>query len=283
MKVLVLGATGMIGRAIFGVLSGTTDWDVYGTTRAKNSTNSFVVSGSWLSGIDADDDLIIASCLQSLKPDVVINCIGLTKHRIEGDIPISAIAINSLFPHKLSKFCGEVGCRLIHISTDCIFSGLKGRYSESDIPDAVDLYGRSKILGEVDSKNTLILRTSTIGHEHVTKYGLLEWFLSQSNVCSGYSRAIFSGLPSVIFAKILRDLIIPRPNLTGVYHIAGQPISKYDLLNLIAVEYKKSISIIDNKDFFIDRSLDDSKFINDTGFSAPNWKEMITIMKNEKY
>ncbi len=283
MKVLILGATGMIGRAIFGVLTSTTNWNVYGTTRDNCSMNSYEIPGRWLFGIDAYDDLNISSCLQSLKPDVVINCIGLTKHRIEGNAPISAIAINSLFPHKLSKFCGEVGCRLIHISTDCVFSGLKGRYKESDNPDAVDLYGRSKILGEVDAKNAITLRTSTIGHEHITKHGLLEWFLSQSNSCNGFSRAIFSGLPSVIFAKILRDLVIPRSHLTGLYHVAGQPISKYDLLSLVALEYKKSILINNSNDFSIDRSLDGCKFIKATGFSPPDWKEMIATMKNEKY
>lgn len=279
MKVLILGAEGMIGRAIYGVLESSTGWDIFGASRRATNLSM----SNWVSGVNAYEIETLNAPINSIKPNVVVNCIGLTKHRDEGNQPISAITINALFPHLLAGLCDKYNIRLIHISTDCVFSGKKGCYTELDTPDASDVYGRSKILGELNYPHTITLRTSTIGHEKNTKYGLVEWFLDQGNSCKGFSRAIFSGLPSVFLAKAIRDFVIPRPDLAGLYHVGAEPISKYELLELIAAEYQKSISIEKSDEFEMDRSFSSERFRSATGFKTPGWQEMIAIMKKEKY
>jgi dTDP-4-dehydrorhamnose reductase len=175
-----------------------------------------------------------------------------------------------------------MGSRLIHISTDCVFSGEKGGYVESDFADAKDVYGKSKALGEIDCPKAITLRTSTIGHELNSAYGLLDWFLSQDEHCRGFRRAIFSGLPTVVLAQIIRDVVIPRKELSGIYHVAAQPINKYDLLKLIATEYGKSISIRPDDSFVLDRSLSAAKFNAATGYIPPEWPELIRLMHASK-
>jgi dTDP-4-dehydrorhamnose reductase len=160
MRVLILGAEGMIGRAIYGVLESSTGWDVFGTSRRAPDLSM----SNWVSGVNAYEIETLNASINTIKPNVVINCIGLTKHRDEGNQPISAITVNALFPHLLAGLCDKHNTRLIHISTDCVFSGRKGCYTELDTPDASDVYGRSKILGELNYPHTITLRTSTIGH-----------------------------------------------------------------------------------------------------------------------
>jgi dTDP-4-dehydrorhamnose reductase len=189
------------------------------------------------------------------------------------------LPVNTLAPHRLAGLSKLVDARFIHISTDCVFSGKKGSYTEDDLPDAIDLYGKSKALGEVDYPNTITLRTSTIGHELNTKHGLLEWFLSQNESCKGFSRAIFSGLPTVVFAKIIRDIVIPNNKLSGLYHVAASSINKFDLLKIIANKYNKAINIVDDEQLIMDRSLDSTKFESATGYKAPEWTELIDLMK----
>jgi len=158
------------------------------------------------------------------------------------------------------------------------FSGKQGRYTEDDLPDADDIYGRTKALGEINYPNAITLRTSTIGHELQSRYGLLDWFISQQGSCKGFKRAIFSGLPTVEFARVIRDIVIPRPDLHGIYHVAGPAIAKYDLLKLIAEVYKKTIDIIPDNDFSIDRSLDADRFLAATGYQPPDWPDLIKLM-----
>jgi dTDP-4-dehydrorhamnose reductase len=167
---------------------------------------------------------------------------------------------------------------LIHVSTDCVFSGTKGNYLESDASDAGDVYGKSKHLGEVDYPHAITLRTSTIGHELQSVYGLLEWFLSQQGSCKGFNRAIFSGLPNNVFAQVVRDVVIPRPDLHGLYHVGADPIGKYELLRLIANVYGKQIDIVRDDEFSIDRSLNSARFGHDTGFKPVAWPELIKAM-----
>jgi len=181
-------------------------------------------------------------------------------------------------PHRLAKLCTLIGARLVHISTDCVFSGEKGGYVESDFTDARDVYGKSKALGEVDYPHTITLRTSTIGHELNSAYGLLDWFLSQNKSCKGYNRAIFSGVPTVILAQIIRDVVIPHKELSGIHHIAAKSINKYELLKLIAEVYGKSTQIIYDDSIVIDRSLNADKFRAATGYVAPEWLELIRAM-----
>ena len=280
MKVLILGAGGMIGHIVLRVLNEKKSLEVFGTvrhTRVKALLPAEIASR--LTGeVDVETPDSLRSLMERICPDIVINCIGVTKHRPEADDPLVSIPINSLFPHRLAKLCAESGARMVHISTDCVFSGEKGAYTERDFTDARDLYGKSKALGEVSYPHTTTLRTSTIGHELESRHGLLDWFLSQGERCQGYTRAVFSGLPTVIFAHVIRDVVIPNPRLSGLFNIAAKPITKFDLLKKIAKEYDKIIEVIPNGDLVIDRSLDSNHFMHATGYVAPAWDEMIRFM-----
>jgi dTDP-4-dehydrorhamnose reductase len=212
-----------------------------------------------------------------VRPEVVINCIGLVKQLEEANDPIQALSINALLPHRVARLCALVGARLIHVSTDCVFSGRKGGYAETDTPDAEDLYGRSKLLGEVDYPS-ITLRTSIIGHELNSAHGLIGWFLAQKSGVKGYSRAIFSGLPTCELARVVRDFVIPRPELHGLYQVAAAPISKYELLRLVNQQYGKDLSIAPDEALKIDRSLDGSRFRAATGYLASSWPDLVAQM-----
>lgn len=284
LKVLVLGSTGLIGRTFLRVLSEKSSLDVYGTVRSDLSLQYFkdIPLSKIFTEIDIEDDSKMLDIFGTIHPDVVINCIGLTKHKEDGNHPIKSIKLNALFPHRLAQLTSLFGAKLIHVSTDCVFSGKKGLYSENDQPDADDIYGKSKALGEVLYGDTLTIRTSTIGHELNTNSGLLNWFLSQKDKCKGFKNAIFSGLPTVVLAQVIRDYILNDNSLKGLYHIAASPINKYDLLKLIAEVYRKKINIELDEDFVIDRSLDATKFNLATGFKAPDWQELIQTMYKYK-
>jgi len=280
MDVLVLGASGMLGRTMLRVLSEKKDCHVSGTVRSSTTINQFPdsLAGSIISGVDISNTNSMEEIIVKLQPDVIINCIGVTKNITDSDNPLVVIPINSVLPHRLEKICKDINSRVIHISTDCVFAGDKGNYKEDDIADATDLYGLSKYLGELHSPNAITLRTSIIGHEAQTKNGLLEWFLSQQNKCKGYAQAIFSGLPTVTLAGVIRDYVIPNEHLSGLYHVAGPAISKYDLLELIATEYNKNIDIEYDDSLKINRSLNADKFREATGYVAPEWPDLIKSM-----
>ena len=284
MKVLVLGASGMIGSAMFRVLSQNNEWDVWATLRADASKRFFeeTLADKLLAGVDVEKHDALVRVFAHLRPDVVVNCIGLTKHHKTADDPILAIPVNTLLPHRLAELCAIGRSRLVHISTDCVFSGARGSYTEDYPADANDVYGKAKFLGEVNYSHAITLRTSTIGHELHTAYGLLEWFLSQQGSCKGFSRAIFSGLPNTEFARVVRDLVIPRPDLHGLYHVGADPIAKFELLKLIATVYGKQIDIVQDDEFMIDRSLNSERFKQATGYSAPSWPELIHSMYASK-
>jgi dTDP-4-dehydrorhamnose reductase len=280
MKVLVIGANGMIGSTVLRVLSEKNDWQVFGSVRDESFKCFFSTSigERLIPGIDVEHFDNLVNVFDQINPNIVINCAGLTKHKPAAEDPLLSIPINTLMPHRLAKLCKLVGARLIHVSTDCVFSGEKGGYVEDDFPDARDVYGMSKALGEVRYPHTITLRTSTIGHELQSKYGLLNWFLSQNEHCKGYSRAVFSGLPTVVFAQIVRDIVIPQSHLSGLYHVAANPIDKYELLKLIANVYGITINIVPDDNLVIDRSLNSTRFNLDTGYSPPDWPELIRLM-----
>ena len=280
MKILVIGASGMIGNAVLRVLSEKQDWQVYGTLRDSAVARFFsdAIKGRLVAGVDVEYPDSLLGVLGSLRPDVVINCAGLTKHKPKAENPLVSVPINTLMPHRLAGLCKLVGARLVHVSTDCVFSGEKGDYLETDFADAHDVYGKSKLLGEVSYPHAVTLRTSTIGHEFQTRYGLLEWFLSQEERCNGYNNAVFSGLPTVVFAQVIRDVVIPHPELSGLYHVAAKPINKYELLKLIANVYGKQIEIVPDSKVVIDRSLNAERFRAVTGYVAPSWEELIATM-----
>ena len=280
MRILVLGASGMLGNAMIRILSECNDWDVYGTIRSESCKRFFRsdIAFSLISDVDVEQQNSLIDVFNNTQPDVVINCIGLVKQLAVCDEPLAAISINALLPHRLAKLSETAGARLVQISTDCIFSGSKGQYSETDFADASDLYGRSKYLGEVDYPHAITLRTSIIGHELNSAHSLISWFLAQSGIVKGFTRAIFSGLPTVEVARVVRDYVIPHPELHGVYHLAAMPINKFDLLKLVANVYGKKIDILSDDKLVIDRSLNGNKFQLATGYLAPEWPDLIELM-----
>lgn len=284
MKILVLGASGMIGNTMLRVLSEKKDWEIYGSVRDRGASRFFPdsIAKRMIAGVDLERQETLIRLMDKVRPGVVINCVGMTKHQPDADDPLAAIPINTLMPHRLAGLCSLAGARLIHVSTDCVFSGEKGGYVEGDFPDARDVYGKSKALGEVIYPHTITLRTSTIGHELQSSYGLLDWFLSQESRCSGFRRAIFSGLPTVVFAQIVRDIVILRPELSGLYHIAAEPINKFTLLKMVADVYEKKIEITPDDRLTIDRSLNAERFRTATGFIAPDWPSLLRTMHAHK-
>ncbi|MEI2635680.1 MAG: SDR family oxidoreductase [Methylotenera sp.] len=280
MRVLVLGASGMLGNAALRVMHEEQSLEVFGTVRSNSVPSLFSreVAKTVITGCDVADHDALVKLFAEVRPDVVINCIGLIKQLADGDDPLITLPINAMLPHRLANLCSLVGARLVHTSTDCVFSGSKGNYKENDISDATDLYGKSKHLGEVDYPHAITLRTSIIGHELQSAHGLIGWFLSQQGSCKGFRRAIFSGLPTVVLAKVIRDVVLPRTELTGVYHVAAKPISKYDLLKLVAEVYGKQIEVIPDDNLVIDRSLNAERFNLATGYVAPEWIDLIKTM-----
>jgi dTDP-4-dehydrorhamnose reductase len=283
MRVLVLGASGMLGSAMLRVLSEKEDWEVFGTVRSGEVKKFFAsrIGARLVVGCDVENHDALSKLFAQVRPEVVINCISLTKELLTAGDPLLLIPIYALLPHRLAKLCSLTGARLVHMSTDGVFSGKKGGYTEDDPADAQDLYGVSKFLGEVYYSHTITLRTSMIGHELQTANGLLGWFLSQQKRCTCFGRAIFSGLPTVALAQIVRDWVMPRPALFGLYHVAARPISKYDLLQLVAEVYAKTIDIVRDDSVIIDRSLNAGRFAAATGYVAPDWPELISLMRTD--
>jgi len=283
-KILVLGATGMLGSTLLTRLSQRERFEVYGSARCREGLSGWFapqIQERIYSGVDADNPDSILRLLAELRPDVVLNCIGVIKQLPVAKDPLVSIGINALFPHRLALACKAAGARLIHISTDCVFKGDRGNYSESDQSDAEDLYGRSKFLGEVAEAHCVTLRSSIIGHELKGGYGLIDWFLSQEGTVRGFTRAIYTGFPTVEMVRIIADYVIPNRGLQGLYQVASPHISKYDLLALVAQRYGKRITIEPQAEFSCDRSLDGSRFSAATGYAAPGWPELVDAMWQE--
>jgi dTDP-4-dehydrorhamnose reductase len=280
-RVLVLGASGMLGHAVLRVFSKDENYDLLGTFRGKDKPSPLLIGDriNTVGGVDLDEDKVLVKIFEKFMPDLVINCVGLVKQLSEANDPEVAIPINSILPHRLAKICKNTNARLIHISTDCVFSGRKGMYTELDPSDANDIYGKSKFLGELDYPNTITLRTSIIGHGLHGNKSLIDWFLSQSGLIKGYRNAIFSGLPTVELAGVIKEYVVPNAALSGIFQVSVDPISKFDLLKLVATEYQKKIEIIPDDSLKIDRSLDSSKFRLATGFKAKSWPQLIAEMR----
>lgn len=280
LKVLVLGASGMLGSTVLRFLARTEDYAVVGSARTSQALALLPpnLSDRIICGVDADNPDSLARLFATVRPDVVINCIGLIKQLATANEPLEAIPINSLLPHRLARLCAIGGARFIHVSTDCVFSGSKGNYRESDVADAKDLYGLSKYLGEVNYPHAVTLRTSIIGHELDGAHGLVGWFLTQQGTVRGYVRAVFSGLPTAELARVIRDYVIVRPDMCGVYHVSSEPINKYELLSLVARIYGKSIQLVRDEELIIDRSLDSTRFRELTGYVPPAWPQLVQAM-----
>jgi dTDP-4-dehydrorhamnose reductase len=276
MRVLVLGASGMIGSTMHRMLSENRDWKVMGSIRSVEPQLPHAASNMLL-GTDLSNADQLLRLFHDARPNVVVNCAGLTKHLPGGNEPLPALMMNSVLPHRLAELCTVAGCYLIHVSTDCVFSGQIGSYRETDTPDASDIYGKTKSLGEVAGPQLVTLRTATIGHELKTRHGLLEWFLAQ-NQCKGFRRAIFSGLTTMEFARVVRDKVIPNRELSGLYHVGGAAIDKCSLLQLVAEVYGKQTEIVPDDNLVLDRSLNAEKFASATGYKAPDWRTLVECM-----
>lgn len=283
-KILVLGATGMLGSTIFQQLSNHRQHQVWGTIRNNYNLRYFPrnTHQNLISNLDILDHDALVHAFTKIKPDVVINCVGVIKQLAQAKNPLTTLPINAMLPHRLAALCELTKARLIHISTDCVFSGNQGMYVEDDTSDATDLYGKSKYIGELhDCPSAITLRTSIIGHELNSNYSLVNWFLSQKNSTLGYDKAIFSGLTTLEFARVIHDFVIPNPTLSGLYHVAAQPINKFDLLSVIAEVYGKKIAISPDSTLVIDRSLNAKRFNQATNYTPPNWTTLITAMHND--
>ena len=283
MRILVFGASGMLGHKLIQHLS--PHADVWGTVRGSAEPLArygiFDISHI-VDNVDVSDETSVLSTIFETKPEVVLNAVGIVKQLPSAKDVIATLTINSIFPHRLAQLSTDFGFRLLTISTDCVFDGLKGNYTESDKPNADDLYGKSKNLGEVTFGNALTLRTSIIGRELATRHSLLEWFLSnEGGSVEGFTNAIYSGFPTAILADIIKSLIFDHPELAGLYHVSSEPISKYELLKLIKTHYRSNIRIEPSGDFRIDRSLDSTRFREATGFRSPSWESMIERMASD--
>jgi dTDP-4-dehydrorhamnose reductase len=260
-KILILGGTGMLGHRLWLNLSQAHEtWvTVRGDVSQFPDIPEFPRKYIW-PHVDALTFSQVTHAFTSIQPDLVINCIGLIKQIPLANDALLSISLNALFPHQVSLLCCTAGIRMIHISTDCVFSGKKGHYVESSPSDAEDLYGRTKFLGEVTYPHTITLRTSIIGRELKTRFGLIEWFLAQKETIRGYKKAIYSGFTTDELSRVILNYVIPHTNLTGLYHVSSDPI-------------------LPDEDFVSDRSLDSSRFRQITGYKPPTWTAMIDELK----
>jgi len=280
MRVLVIGASGMLGNAVLRLFSQSPGYEAFGSVRSSAARRILPedMHANVINGVDVENFDSLMRLFDIARPSVVINCVGLVKQLAEADDPLAAIPLNALLPHRLARICAVAGARFVHMSTDCVFSGTQGMYTESDVADAKDLYGHSKFLGEVDYPHAITLRTSIIGHELDGARSLVDWFLAQEGSVRGFKRAIFSGLPTVEVARVIRDHVIPHPELHGLYHLSAAPINKFDLLTLVAGTYSKAIDINADERLIIDRSLNSTRFRQATGFEPKLWPELISSM-----
>jgi dTDP-4-dehydrorhamnose reductase len=283
MKVLILGATGMLGHKLVQTLS--SHADTFATVRPltlPQKTEGLFEKVHLLRGVNAENFEHLKTSIDTVQPEVVVNCIGIVKQLAQAQDAIDSISINALLPHLLAKHCMEKSTRLITISTDCVFSGKTGNYSQDDQTDPVDLYGRTKLLGEVCQPNCLTIRTSMIGRQLIGTHGLVEWLLGQNGKrIKGYKRAIFSGFTTNALSRLLIEIIYEHQNLDGLWQVAAQPISKYDLLHLVRDSYALDVEIDQDETFLCDRSLNGQPFSNATGIVSPDWPDMIDRMKND--
>jgi dTDP-4-dehydrorhamnose reductase len=279
MRILILGGDGMLGHELLRSLA--PGHDVRVTLRQPLAAYRHldgVSDQNATGGVDARDWARLADVIGRSAPEALINCIGIVKQRKDAKSPIPSLEINSLLPHRLNELCGQLGARLVHFSTDCVFSGRRGRYTESDEPDPVDLYGRTKLLGEVDEAPGVTLRTSIIGleeREHTT--GLIEWFLAQRGKIKGFRKAIYTGLTTAAMARLVALVLEQHAGLHGLWQVASEPITKHDLLVDLAKKLGRSdIEIVPDDEFFCDRSLEAGAFFRATGYRAPAWGAMLT-------
>lgn len=283
-RVLIIGATGMLGHKMALKML---QKKYHVSVTIRNAAPEFFKTKYFeglhiIDAVDAYNPDSVKNAISLSKPDFVLNCVGIVKQLAESKSAIPSITINALFPHQLAKMCHEAGARLIHFSTDCVFSGDKGPYKQTDPSDVNDLYGLSKFMGEVSGEGALTIRSSIIGREFAKPTGLLEWFLSQKGgVVSGYKNALYSGLTTNAMADLVYFIIQNHPTLEGLYQVSSEAISKFDLLHIINDIYKTGITINTDEVFHCDRRLTMEAFAAKTGWYPQSWDKMIKTMFDE--
>jgi dTDP-4-dehydrorhamnose reductase len=283
MRVLILGGSGMLGHKLAQISSD--KLETFVTVRQP---------ATWLGrrrlfetqrvkgGVSVQDFDSVLRAIADVGPSVVVNCIGIVKQERAAKDPIASISVNALFTHRLNLLCQSGGIRLIHISTDCVFSGRKGDYRESDVPDAEDLYGRTKLLGEVDGEHTLTLRTSMVGREITGANGLFEWFMNQQGkTIRGFKQAVFSGFTTIALSRLITTIISEHPELKGIWHASADPINKFDLLILIKELFQLKVDVEPDETFVCDRTLNSERLWTRIKSTPPPWPEMIKEMRED--
>lgn len=282
-RVLILGGGGMLGHKLWQVARERVDvWATVRQVTPPLEALGVADPVTTLTGIDVTRPGVLDEVLDRVQPIVVVNCIGVIKQLAAAKDPVTSIGINALHPHLAARASAARGARLIHISTDCVFDGTRGHYTEDDTTNATDLYGRTKALGEVTAAGCLTLRTSIIGRELSGASGLVEWFLSRrGDTAQGFTHAIFSGLTTLALSRVILQVIEAHPELTGLYHLSADPIDKHRLLQLLDAAYEAGVAITPSDEFRIDRSLDSQRFRAATGIVPPSWESMIEDMASD--
>lgn len=283
MKILIIGGDGMIGHQLL------RQWrsrhDVRATLRHKLTAyagfDSLFTAQNTYCGVDVRYDESLISVFADFHPQAVINVAGIVKQQEAAKASIPSLEINALFPHRLALLCKAAKVRLVHLSTDCVFSGKTGNYVETDTADANDLYGKTKYLGEVHDDHCVTVRTSAIGTELSRKVGLLEWFLAQKGSVKGFKKAIYSGFTTIELSRVIERLLVEFPDIHGLYHASSAPISKYDLLAMVKEMFDVSVDIVPDDNFYCDRSLDSTRFRNEIKYSPPSWRAMIKDLADD--
>jgi len=279
-RVLVLGGAGMLGHKLTQTLAPAVEcWATVRGRAAGYGDIGIFNPQRLIDGVEATNFDTVVGAMGRARPDIVINCVGILKQLPAAQDPIATIQVNALFPHRLALLCSASGAWLIHVSTDCVFSGRTGGYVESDVPDAGDLYGRTKLLGEPSAPGVLVIRTSMIGRELRTRVGLAEWFIAnRGGRATGYRRARFSGLTTIALARVVAALIDRQERLTGLYHVGSAAIDKHDLLCRLTAAMQLGIEVVPDDTVAVDRSLESERFWTTTGWRRPEWPEMIAEM-----
>ena len=283
MRLLVVGGAGMLGHKLW--QTGSRVMDTWATVRRVTPALTALGLGDptrTITGVDVHRPETLEAALDQAQPDAVVNCVGVVKQLAAAKDPVESIAINALYPHVVARACVARNIRFVHISTDCVFDGVRGDYSEADVPNATDLYGRSKALGEVTAPGCLTLRTSIIGRELSGSSGLVEWFLSRRGAAAdGYTRAIFSGLTTGALAALLLRVLTEHEALQGLYHVSAAAIDKHSLLHLLNDAFDGNVRITGRDELRIDRSLDSARFRAATGLVPGSWEQMIAEMADD--
>jgi dTDP-4-dehydrorhamnose reductase len=275
-RILVTGANGMLGHEAIRLLA--REFEVWGTCRNPGALPDLgVPAGRILGGLDAARPDSAYGLIDQVQPDLVLNAVGIVKQRAEASSAVQSIAVNSLWPHVLAEACERRGARVVHVSTDCVFSGSRGLYTEADVPDAFDLYGRSKLLGEVtDRQNVITLRASMIGWQLGEPTGLVGWFAAhRGEPLKGFRGAVFSGLTTHALVGVIRDVVIPDGRLSGLWHVSAEPIDKYSLLSKLAGFLGWEVDLEPVDEPVIDRSLNSARLREHSGWTPPSWEEML--------